>query len=94
MVKVNAEERALLRNAEKNDGEISRPEVLAERYGWTLHGDAYSHHRFDPAEIGHAEYNRGNASVGKNLRRLRDKGLLSGDTLTAEGRRLLAKLTD
>ena len=94
MVKVSEEERALLRNAQKNDGEVSRPEVLAERYGWPLHGDAYSHHRFDPGEVGKAEYNRGNASVGKNLRRLRDNGLLDGDTLTAEGRRLLTLLTE
>lgn len=93
MVKVNETERALLRNALQN-GEVSRPQVLAELYGWQLHGDAYSHHRFDPAEVGHAEYNRGNASVGKNLRRLRDKGLLDGDTLTAEGYALLGKLTE
>ena len=84
-------ERSLLRNAQKN-GEVSRPEVLAELYGWPLHGDAYSHHRFDPAEIGHAEYNRGNASVNMCVRRLRDKGLLRGDALTAEGYALLAKL--
>lgn len=92
MVKVNAEERALLRNAQKN-GDVSRPEVLAERYGWALHGDTYSHNRFDPAEVGKAEYNRGNASVGKNLRRLRDNRLLDGDRLTADGHDLLRKLT-
>ena len=93
MVKVSEIERALLRNAQKNDGEVSRPEVLAERYGWPLHGDAYSPHRFDPAEIGPAEYNRGSASVNICVRKLRNKGLLKGNALTAEGYALLSKLT-
>ena len=84
-------ERSLLRNAQRN-GEVSRPQVLAELYGWQLHGDVYSHHRFDPAEVGKAEYNRGNARVNMCVRRLRDKGLLRGDSLTAEGYALLGKL--
>ena len=94
MVTVSQEQRVILRNALAN-GEVIRVEVLAECYGWPLHGDGFSHHRFKvKEEIGTDTYNAGNASVTRNLRLLRDIGLLDGFKLTAEGHDLLRKLTE
>ena len=87
MVKVNTLQRRILASALEHET-VQKPEVLAEHFGWPIHGDAFSPQRFKVVEeIGKESYNVGNATLYRNMRRLREKRLLRKDaTLTDAGR--------